>query len=204
MVLSVKSAAVCFPYKFTLLSNFLSIRQRPPVVCFPYKFTLLSNWCHSFCPKVQVCFPYEFTLLSNNVPVSKLFTQFVSPTNLHCSQTMMWTMLNLWLFVSPTNLHCSQTIFVPAVSQAVFVSPTNLHCSQTGVMEPLQRLCLFPLRIYTALKQMLPVMCRWLCLFPLRIYTALKQALWNHYNAYVCFPYEFTLLSNHLLLYTIP
>ena len=130
MVLSVKSAAVCFPYKFTLLSNFLSIRQRPPVVCFPYKFTLLSNWCHSFCPKVQVCFPYEFTLLSNNVPVSKLFTQFVSPTNLHCSQTMMWTMLNLWLFVSPTNLHCSQT------HRQVHDPPGSL----------------FPLRIYTALK----------------------------------------------------
>ena len=82
-----------------------------------------------------VCFPYEFTLLSNRTT----FIQFV----------------------------------------CTFVSPTNLHCSQTVCLHFISGVCLFPLRIYTALK-------------PPRLWSAPR---------YVCFPYEFTLLSNNLYIY---
>ena len=57
-----------------------------------------------------------------------------------------------------------------------FVSPTNLHCSQTIAL-------VFPLLLR---------------LFPLRIYTALKHSFLDRYKIFVCFPYEFTLLSNHI------
>ena len=58
---------------------------------------------------LAVCFPYEFTLLSNS-PVAMLpIHKFVSPTNLHCSQTVLISTKAPYRFVSPTNLHCSQT-----------------------------------------------------------------------------------------------
>ena len=123
---------------------------------------------------VIVCFPYEFTLLSNLSPVSTSAKLFVSPTNLHCSQTTFlprfisaWfvspTNLHcsqtyitfLWYpdsFVSPTNLHCSQTVYHSHSRSPRFVSPTNLHCSQTHEYDNMLCFCLFPLRIYTALK----------------------------------------------------
>ena len=56
--------------------------------------------------------------------------------------------------------------------------------------------CLFPLRIYTALKLLPQVSRSFLCLFPLRIYTALKRKVYVLQVELVCFPYEFTLLSN--------
>ena len=80
--------------------------------------------------KERVCFPYEFTLLSN-----------VAAT---CTTDGK--------FVSPTNLHCSQTALISSISLSVFVSPTNLHCSQTNVVIYNGIDGLFPLRIYTALK----------------------------------------------------
>ena len=124
--------------------------------------------------KERVCFPYEFTLLSNLSPVSTSAKLFVSPTNLHCSQTtFLPRFISAW-FVSPTNLHCSQTVhplfylFYPFVSPTnlhcsqteqmtvshnnLFVSPTNLHCSQTDTETSKKYKSLFPLRIYTALK----------------------------------------------------
>ena len=58
----------------------------------------------------SVCFPYEFTLLSNYRPIMLPRHKFVSPTNLHCSQTQHGTYKADLKFVSPTNLHCSQTI----------------------------------------------------------------------------------------------
>ena len=56
-------------------------------VCFPYEFTLLSNVDRDIRQAYQVCFPYEFTLLSNVYPNNLSSLWFVSPTNLHCSQT---------------------------------------------------------------------------------------------------------------------
>ena len=56
------------------------------------------------------------------------------------------------LFVSPTNLHCSQTIRDFIADDNLFVSPTNLHCSQPPATGVSTDLCLFPLQIYTALK----------------------------------------------------
>ena len=134
---SLKRTAVCM------------VKER---VCFPYEFTLLSNSRGCLRTHCTVCFPYEFTLLSNYSIGSKPFYWFVSPTNLHCSQTYITF---LWYPDS-------------------FVSPTNLHCSQTSAILFFHVFCLFPLRIYTALK---PNPCLFL----------LSQ---------VCFPYEFTLLSN--------
>ena len=121
-------------------------------VCFPYEFTLLSNNpCSDFFRRF-VCFPYEFTLLSNCSTNSQGKFGFVSPTNLHCSQTELSLRVIPWVFVSPTNLHCSQTVLG---------------------------------RDWT-----------FLCLFPLRIYTALKLSTGWGVSFIVCFPYEFTLLSN--------
>ena len=58
-----------------------------------------------------------------------------------------------------------------------------------------ERKCLFPLRIYTALKQNRIKRRTYISLFSLRIYTALKQTEYDIRDR-VCFPYEFTLLSN--------
>ena len=102
--------------------------------------------------KERVCFPYEFTLLSNLSPVSTSAKLFVSPTNLHCSQTtFLPRFISAW-FVSPTNLHCSQTVHPLFYLFYPFVSPTNLHCSQTDTETSKKYKSLFPLRIYTALK----------------------------------------------------
>ena len=168
--------------------------------------------------KERVCFPYEFTLLSNVAATCTTDGKFVSPTNLHCSQTYKQTKCHSLPFVSPTNLHCSQTVVGACVPTAQFVSPTNLHCSQTPSDEFLHVLefvsptnlhCsqtivlvlslfigLFPLRIYTALKQSLLIGLNGDSLFPLRIYTALKLISCKYIRKTVCFPYEFTLLSN--------
>ena len=78
----------------------------------------------------KVCFPYEFTLLSN----TDLLLQIDQG------------------FVSPTNLHCSQTACISSTYEGQFVSPTNLHCSQTRFPGFMRAARLFPLRIYTALK----------------------------------------------------
>ena len=123
---------------------------------------------------VIVCFPYEFTLLSNLSPVSTSAKLFVSPTNLHCSQTtFLPRFISAW-FVSPTNLHCSQTVHPLFYLFYPFVSPTNLHCSQTDTETSKKYKSLFPLRIYTALKLCTTPTPEVHGLFPLRIYTALK------------------------------
>ena len=83
--------------------------------------------------KERVCFPYEFTLLSNVAATCTTDGKFVSPTNLHCSQTYKQTKCHSLPFVSPTNLHCSQTYKQTKCHSLPFVSPTNLHCSQTVV-----------------------------------------------------------------------
>ena len=126
--------------------------------------------------KERVCFPYEFTLLSNVAATCTTDGKFVSPTNLHCSQTYKQTKCHSLPFVSPTNLHCSQTIVLVL---SLFIG-------------------LFPLRIYTALKQSLLIGLNGDSLFPLRIYTALKLISCKYIRKTVCFPYEFTLLSNNV------
>ena len=85
--------------------------------------------------KERVCFPYEFTLLSNVAATCTTDGKFVSPTNLHCSQTLISCLMFWMSFVSPTNLHCSQTSACEKPRTAKFVSPTNLHCSQTSAWE---------------------------------------------------------------------
>ena len=126
------TALVCFPYEFTLLSNDIGTQNRIWIVCFPYEFTLLSNDINVFTFQRIVCFPYEFTLLSNINAETLEVIEFVSPTNLHCSQTDISTPSWATVFVSPTNLHCSQTVNKLIASLNEFVSPTNLHCSQTS------------------------------------------------------------------------
>ena len=132
---------------FTLFSIY-SIRLFPLRIYTALKLTQKPR------KSIKVCFPYEFTLLSNCAYYHNLKFEFVSPTNLHCSQTYITF---LWYPDS-------------------FVSPTNLHCSQTSAILFFHVFCLFPLRIYTALK---PIVL---------YYTSIS----------VCFPYEFTLLSNYL------
>ena len=149
--------------------------------------------------KERVCFPYEFTLLSNvaatcttdgkfvsptNLHCSQTYKQtkchslpFVSPTNLHCSQTVVGACVPTAQFVSPTNLHCSQTTFLPRFISAWFVSPTNLHCSQT--VHPLFYL-FYPFVSPTNLhcsQTDTETSKKYKSLFPLRIYTALKLRL---------------------------
>ena len=127
------------------------------------------------------CLARRFSLSPTNLhcsqtflPVCPQFRVFVSPTNLHYSQTKPWCDCEGNAFVSPTNLHCSQTIAATTGFTALFVSPTNLHCSQTVFVTT----------------------CFLQSLFPLRIYTALKPRTSQKYQITVCFPYEFTLLSN--------
>ena len=82
----------------------------------------------------------------------------------------------------------------------MFVSPTNLHCSQT--LDILLRLFigLFPLRIYTALKQSLLIGLNGDSLFPLRIYTALKQRFYRVLSLPGLFPLRiYTALKLRLL-----
>ena len=101
------------------------------------------------------------------------------------------------MFVSPTNLHCSQTYKQTKCHSLPFVSPTNLHCSQTMRSTASVWNSLFPLRIYTALKPVWNIGWQQWRLFPLRIYTALKLLTKASAPVTVCFPYEFTLLSNY-------
>ena len=145
---------VCFPYEFTLLSNDYDGVVEDSVVCFPYEFTLLSNGAATEIHTHTVCFPYEFTLLSN---VIDEYTQ-----QLIVCFSYEFTLL-------------SNFVEGDATSQE-FVSPTNLHCSQTVRMLIVYLCSLFPLRIYTALKQDKVKGAIGRCLFPLRIYTALKHA----------------------------
>ena len=155
-------------------SQTLSTSLSPLFSLFPLRiYTALKHPDKAFFDS-QVCFPYEFTLLSNHPMNAYIMIPFVSPTNLHCSQTMFGCFLVVTLFVSPTNLHCSQTCRVYYFSGNRFVSPTNLHCSQTIVCGYALFFSLFPLRIYTALKLIHAHCVSVDSLFPLRIYTALK------------------------------
>ena len=85
---------VCYPYEFTLLSNLVGEYQNCKTVCYPYEFTLLSNLPITSVSCITVCYPYEFTLLSNTVALFDTNEEFVTPMNLHCSQTHMKGMSN--------------------------------------------------------------------------------------------------------------
>ena len=76
---------------------------------FPLRIYTALKHPHNASAFLSVCFPYEFTLLSNRGAVVLDLFQFVSPTNLHCSQTQADYLFYSLSFVSPTNLHCSQT-----------------------------------------------------------------------------------------------
>ena len=141
-----------FPLRIYTALKLISCKYIRKTVCFPYEFTLLSNNVSTAFYLCLVCFPYEFTLLSNCAYYHNLKFEFVSPTNLHCSQTYITFLWYPDSFVSPTNLHCSQTVYHSHSRSPRFVSPTNLHCSQTHEYDNMLCFCLFPLRIYTALK----------------------------------------------------
>ena len=122
-----------------------------------------------------VCFPYEFTLLSN-------------------IRTFIYRSKR---FVSPTNLHCSQTCYCKCGRNCKVCFPYEFTLLSNRLLYIHQHYCsLFPLRIYTALKQSNRLILFPHSLFPLRIYTALKLTGELIYLLTVCFPYEFTLLSN--------
>ena len=120
-----------FPLRiYTALKRFYSVTQ-----CSIWLFPLRLYTARKLLMDVKllnyVCFPYEFTLLSNKYYIQIMKHWFVSPTNLHCSQTWRVTLCKFAMFVSPTNLHCSQTVCHNFRNILKFVSPTNLHCSQT-------------------------------------------------------------------------
>ena len=96
----------------------------------------------------------------------------------------------------PTNLHCSQTYKVEEYA-TTGLFPLRIYTvlkQPSGNVIGLFRL--FPLRIYTALKPLISVLYELIRLFPLRIYTALKHIQAASRFQPVCFPYKFTLLSN--------
>ena len=77
-----------------------------------------------------------------------------------------------------------------------FVFPTNLHCSQTPAFRVSRNESLFSLRIYTALKLMALAADSSTVCFPYE-FTLLSNTTKVTFEAFlVCFPYEFTLLSN--------
>ena len=117
--------------------------------------------------------------------------------NLHCSQTLLLLIHNPKLFVTPMNLHCSQTADFVAICFPWFVTPMNLHCSQTSPAHSCCPVGLLPLWIYTALKPIYSIPVSTERLLPLWIYTALKLHCLNVHWLLVCYPYEFTLLSNN-------
>ena len=123
--------SVCFPYEFTLLSNIKDASSTDSGVCFPYEFTLLSNANHMGYIFTAVCFPYEFTLLSNHPMNAYIMIPFVSPTNLHCSQTKSQPKrAPMCLF--PLRIYTAlKLVKAFEIPEMLFVSPTNLHCSQT-------------------------------------------------------------------------
>ena len=86
----------------------------------------------------MVCYPYEFTLLSNYYSEPFDDFEFVTPMNLHCSQTLSDERQKRLMFVTPMNLHCSQTYFGILCGSVKFVTPMNLHCSQTYFRKGLQ------------------------------------------------------------------
>ena len=121
---------VCFPYGFTLLSNSGHSIFTSKIVCFSYEFTLLSNIKVKVTRGRKVYFPYEFTLLSNIIHALRSVFLFVSPTNLHCSQTP-WLCSTLGMSLFPLRIYTA----------------LKLPCRLRQF-----KFCLFPLRIYTALK----------------------------------------------------
>ena len=94
------------------------------------------------------------------------------------------------MFVSPTNLHCSQTHCQLSFSDQRFVSPTNLHCSQTAYQIGDKLLCLFPLQIYTTLKHAYDYELLNDSLFPLQIYTTLKRKSFHGLPPFCLFPLQ--------------
>ena len=146
--------------------------------------------------KERVCFPYEFTLLSNVAATCTTDGKFVSPTNLHCSQTIV-LVLSLFIGLFPLRIYTAlkQSLLIGLNGDSLF--PLRIY---TALKQRFYRVLslpgLFPLRIYTALKLFTLFSIYSIRLFPLRIYTALKLTQKPRKSIKVCFPYEFTLLSN--------
>ena len=76
---------------------------------------------------------------------------------LHCSQTHLARIMNLYAFETPMELHCSQTNCQQAFELLRFETPMELHCSQTVCFVHFLSDSLRPLWNYTALKPLLQV-----------------------------------------------
>ena len=149
------------------------------IVCFPYKFTLLSNGQGWVIDTGQFVSPTNLHCSQTIKGTECAEPEFVSPTNLHCSQTPTVLYTRTDWFVSPTNLHCSQTCTTLHRMHCVFVSPTNLHCSQTNCCQPIFFLqFVSPTNLHCSQTRQ-AAECRSKGLFPLRIYTALKPQTSN-------------------------
>ena len=105
------------------------------------------------------------------------------------------------MFVFPTNLHCSQTQEKKSKTWEKFVFPTNLHCSQTTYKRNYYKSSLFSLRIYTALKPRTALFMFAIVCFPYEFTLLSNMILYTYTLLMVCFPYEFTLLSNQDSVY---
>ena len=136
----------------------------------------------------MVCFPYEFTLLSNKCGNDHSKLKFVSPTNLHCSQTERDSCCRRkGLF--PLRIYTALKRYYTDVSGVKCLFPLRIYTA----LKPLSVSCrqsarLFPLRIYTALKLFKHRHSCCNCLFPLRIYTALKPLFLHHFIEHGLFP----------------
>ena len=116
-----------------------------PMVCYPYEFTLLSNFTRSFLLPCRFVTPMNLHCSQTDIQHTGFHRAFVTPMNLHCSQTLEPLRILARVFVTPMNLHCSQTLKTPSMIGAKFVTPMNLHCSQTAVLIPYATDSLLPL-----------------------------------------------------------
>ena len=125
-----------------------------------------------------VCFPYEFTLLSNLIPAYIHSTEVCFPYE--------FTLLSN----HPEEFDDAGVVCFPYE----FTLLSNLVSCWIAFVYGL-----FSLRIYTALKPANSPSRPNASLFSLRIYTALKLNRTRNTLIPVCFPYEFTLLSNFFI-----
>ena len=141
-------------------------------------------------------FTYEFTLLSNDCPAKKYSPWFVSPTNLHCSQTVCHAGILLsGLFPLRIYTALKQPCCHAADPQVCFPYEFTLLSNYSEAYHDALEVC-FPYEFTLLSNCGCCESCRALSLFPLRIYTALKLLICHLPFFSVCFPYEFTLLSN--------
>ena len=155
----------------------------------------------SYAPQVNAClFPYEFTLLSNPGAINEINFQFF-PLRIYTALKLTAVLGADVDSLFPLRIYTTLKpgFSYPSTSTGLF--PLRIYTTlKHGLIRHDKRWCLFPPRIYTALKQLPSIGISVACLFPLRIYTTLKPVFGWFALCIVCFPYEFTLLSNKSLI----